>query len=238
MQAFWNKTVEGITVGVGAAMDYTGARKLPEDPKVNEAFEKLEFVEEHAKNLKKALVELSKTLTELSAAQTATSEEYVKAFENDEIEFKNHSLQLKTISEHCQVIASNEGSMKLDANVIRPIDDMLNDCIRLKEIFDQRKKDLILLENEEQKYKKAQKKGKVTQELESTLVQRRGMYQKDHSEFLRGVEQLEARKDNVFRTAMQTQQDIMKSLIDQMKQEYESSSSSLQIQPGEFQPLA
>ena len=238
MQAFWNKTVEGITVGVGTAMDFTGAKKLPEDPKVTESFEKLEFVEKHAKNLKKSLKELSRTLSELGAAQSATSEEYVKAFENDEIEFKNYSLQLKTISNNCQVIASNEGSQKINSNVIKPIDDMLNECLRLKEIFDQRKKDLILLESEELKYQKAQKKGKVTQELESALVQRRGMYQKDHSEFLQGVEQLDARKDGVFRAAMQTQQDIMKSLIDQMKQEFANSSSSLQTEPGEFQPLA
>ena len=219
MQKLWEKTKESVTYGVGAAMDFTGAKKLQEDPEFTKRWEKLEFIETHAKNLQKALLGFSVSLTNLGDAQVETATQYSKAFEKESGALSDYSKSLQSASEKCRTITQTAKS-KMPEEVIKPLDDLLKEVARLKHEADKRKKNLILLEAQEPKYQKAQAKGKVKPELEKTVIEKRGKYQKHHSAFLQGVDALDARKSEIFKNVMVAHQRALTDVVNQLKETF------------------
>ena len=144
MQKLWSKTVDTVTFGVGAAMDFTGAKKVQEDPEFTKRVEKLNFIELHAKNLQKALTGFSASLTNLGDAQAETATQYTKAFENEGATLNQYSNYLKSVSDSCKAITQTASS-KIPQEVIKPLDDLLAEVARLKHEADKRKKNLKVI---------------------------------------------------------------------------------------------
>ncbi|EAX98124.1 hypothetical protein TVAG_299990 [Trichomonas vaginalis G3] len=219
MQSFWSKTKETLTIGVGTVADMTGAKKLPADTDYTERYITLTKIEEHLKSLMKSLESFATSLENFGDVQAEISNQYVKTFENDKGEFHDYSLQLDNAAKSCKDTIHSSKKLFL-ATAVSPLEDALKEIDRLKHESDQRKEALILLNSQEQKYNKSVGKGKVGQDDESKLLQRRAEYHKHHHEFITGVDALDKKKDEIFGKALSEYKKQLNLVVSQMQKSF------------------
>lgn len=201
MHNFWSKTKETLTIGVGTVADMTGAKKLPADTDYSERLQTLVNIENHIKTLVKSLESFATSLENFGDVQAEVSSQYAKSFEKDTGSFHDYSIQLDNAAKTCKETIHSSQKVFL-ATAVAPLEDAIQEVTRLKKESDLRKEALILLNAQEQKYNKSAEKGKIGQDDESKLLQRRAEYHKHHHEFITGVDALDKKKDQIFGKAL------------------------------------
>ena len=212
MKRFWEKTKNNFTLGVGTAMDVTGAKKLPEDPEITRRAEKLSFYKKHVKDMQKSITELSASITNLGDSQNETSDYFSKIFENENGTFQSNSLRFAAVSESVKAICGAESTQIISTN--EQISEILTEIQELKTILEKRKKNLILIDSIDTKIQKLEEKNQpISEDLRLNKEKRTTKFNSYHSSFIARFDALETKVQNTYSTILtQTKQSYSTSI--------------------------
>ncbi|EAY07893.1 hypothetical protein TVAG_142470 [Trichomonas vaginalis G3] len=238
MKQFFKKSNDRIRIAVDETLEKAGAKKIEEVPDYIERNNTLIFIEQHAKNIQKSLTCFTASLKNLADSQKETANSYSEAFENSEDDLHEMSEQLKNVAGDVENI-TKEISTQIPQQVIKPLEDLLQEIQRIHQLSAERRKCFILNKNAQNKFVKAQEKGKNTESRGQELVSKKADYDKAHETYIKAVDDLNLRKNDIFSQTFKDSSALIGKVVTQISKNYHDDFPSSPVDTSEcnFPPL-
>ncbi|OHT05359.1 hypothetical protein TRFO_05936 [Tritrichomonas foetus] len=217
MKNFWKKTKKSVTLGMAKVVDGVSSdakKKETDDPAFFEQSERLRVMREQCTKITRALYALGKEIENLANVYSAAANTISDIITPDCQPYYQYSSQSQEGINEVHTYARNFSSYYLKNDELRPLNDMNDEIERLKILREKRKKNKVLLQQEEGHLKTAQSKNKdVDAHVEKTRM-RREKFEKYNSEFLSGVSTLYDNRNEIYGHAFNIYQFYLTELVE------------------------
>ena len=216
MKSFWKKTKKNVTLGVAKAKDGLSSdqkKKEKEEPEYIEQYDHLKLLQEQCVKLTRALNNLSQQLYNTASSLITVSSAFNEIIPVDAEPYHTHALKAKDGTDRFRVFTEYLKNHYVPQNEINMIKLCQEQISQLKVIKDKRKKNRVLLQQEEAHLAQAKAKNKEVQVHEEKTRLRREKYERYHNDFINGVSRLFENRMNYFGKVYQVYQFYMLELI-------------------------
>ena len=201
MKNFFKKAKKSMTLGVAKVKNGVSSdakKRENEDPQFIEQTEKLRNLKSECLKIIRALNSLGKDIESLSNVLELTGNSFGDVIKPDCNPYYQFSCKSQEGIHEYNKYVHNFSSYYLKNVVMKPLIDLDQELDNLNVIREKRKKNKVLLQQEEKHLKSAQEKNKdVDQHVEKTRL-RREKYERYNTQFLTGVASLYDRRAYIF----------------------------------------
>lgn len=196
MKKFLTKASESITVGLGVALDKTGAKKITEDEMVIELGDKVKVYAGKASHLLSELNSFFKSFSGYLSAQNSASTSFADCFINDEVN-RNFSSEGKEVTEIHMKYGSNYKAY-FNQFISAPLEALIQENEDLKKLASKRREQLILLKDAEKKLQKLRNENKDYASTEEDCAHKRAKFTSTHNNFIANANKYIEKANTVF----------------------------------------
>ncbi|KAH0788040.1 hypothetical protein GPJ56_008022 [Histomonas meleagridis] len=206
MKKFLNKTKKSITVGIGKIDEKVGSdKKREESPEFTQAIANLNEFEEAIKGFKKSINSLRDAALAFGEVIINAGNSFNNALKDGD-EGKQVAQNAKNLSEQLKVYYNNAHNYFIPTFVTSKLNDINNQIKQIKLLIDKRKKNQILLKQEESNLKSAREKNQNVEKHEESTKARKKKFKKYNKLVLEEVEK-------VYSSRFSTYQELYSSII-------------------------
>ncbi|OHT00551.1 hypothetical protein TRFO_07868 [Tritrichomonas foetus] len=222
MKKFLSKTKKSVTLGYAKAKDGISSdkkKKENEDPDYVLHYEHLHMLQDQCALLTKSFNSIGVQSFNTANAAVAASATFAEIIQVDAEPYHTHALKSKDGFDRLKLVTENLRSHYIPQNEINLIKLCQEQIVQLKVIKNKRKKNRVLLLQEESHLAAAREKNKDVDLHEEKTRIRREKYERYHNDFINGVSRLYENRMNYFGKAYQIYQFYMLELI-ALQQQY------------------
>ena len=205
MKKFLDKTKKSITVGVAKFDEKINDKKVDECPEFEEKMQQFKEYEEAIKGFQKSASTLTQSVKNFGETLIVSSESFNKAVKDGD-KCKAVAQNAKSMADTLGIYYNNASTYYIPTFVIAPINEQLEKIKEIKTFIDKRKKNQILLKQEQDKLKTAREKNQNVSKHEESTEARLQKFNKRHAQVMEEVTKL-------YSTRLETYQRIFSSLI-------------------------
>lgn len=222
MKNLFKKAKKSVTLGVAkvkSGVTNDAKKRENEDPAFVEHTEKMRTMKSQCAKLTSLFNTLANSIEQLCNSYQISKTAFQGIFTPECPPYYDFVTKSNDSTSQYQTCLHNFSSYYLRNVVMKPITDMNIELDRLNQLREKRKKNKILLQQEEDHLKSAQHKNKdVDEHVEKTKI-RRDKFERYNAEFLTGVALLYDRRSEIFGSAFDIYQFYLAELVE-LQQKY------------------
>lgn len=198
MQKLWHKTKKSFTVGVNKMDEKISKKTVNEPPEYVKAHDKLKFNEDAINNLLKSINSTSNTFKKMGSDVKETTCVLEKTFEKNGVCENENAVKSKNVADELAIVTTRLSDNYIPTQILAPLT-LLNDKVKAAKVLkEKRRKNRILLQQEEAKLKDARSKDKDVDHYEEKFNTRKAKYDKYDADFIAAVKDLNKERKVIF----------------------------------------
>lgn len=209
MKNFWQKTKKSVTLGMAKAKDGISWKKKKlenETPDYVLHYDRLHLLQDQCDTLQRVLTYYGNHYLELFRTTSEIAGYFSELIAIDSEPYHTNTIQSKDANDHLKIYAEYLKNHYIPQHEIALVKLCQEQIAQLKIIKNKRKKNKVLLKQEESALATARSKNKYVQLYEEKVRIRQEKFDRYHNDFIKGVSRLYENRMNYFGRAYEIYQ--------------------------------